>query len=81
MSNEVKGDMWSVVSGSAVVTALTITVAIFIKSKSNALLLCFSCLTLKFYISTIGELLIAWLIVILTFVVVGLCNSSIDETL
>ena len=74
MSNGVKSDMRSVVLGSVVVTALAITVASFVKSKSNTLCFYFVSLLLGGY---------SWrdLSLYSFFFVFELCNSSIDETL
>ena len=79
MYKGVNGGRWSVVTGLAVATALYITVASLVKSKSNALLYCSPFYTVRFCISTVRVEVIVWLIVVLTFLFFW--NSSIDEAL
>ena len=67
MYKGVNGGRWSVVTGLAVVTALYITVASLVKSKSNALLYCSPLYTVRFCISTVRVEVIVWLVVVLTF--------------
>ena len=54
MSNRLKGGMCSVVIGFAKSTALAITVASLVESKSNAFLFVSRSSTLTFSISTVG---------------------------